>query len=99
MFAQPRLTRHEQQANQSYNAMVRNMTTVGFARDNEQIGELQVDDYDRAEMFLARYGAQTGDWPVNAAAKLKKILDDGGAPPDLDEWNIEAENAGAAMET
>lgn len=85
------LTPDEEKANRSYKTMVEKMTTVGYAQDPSHIGEVTVDHTDKAEMYLARYAAQTGVWPVNAAAKYQDILAQGGNPvhdlPDIDAAN------------
>lgn len=66
-------------ARESYNAMVENMSQVSFAQGLD-LETVDVDPTARAEMYLARIAAETGQWPnaqqIKDAKEKFGVMDD-----------------------
>jgi hypothetical protein len=74
--AKPAESWERQAARDSYEKMVENMQSVTYAQGAED-RDMAVDATSRAEMYLARRAAETGDWPraeeIDAAKKRFKV--------------------------
>ncbi len=63
------------QANNSYNTMVSNMSSVTYMKDVNAAEYVTVDDASKLEMILARSAAVSGEWPKLQAEQINQLID------------------------